>query len=77
MKVLLTGGGTGGHFYPLIAVAEALNDLAIKEKIIDLELFYISDSPYDQRAIEDNGIKFFKLETGKQRTYFSRRSSRL
>ncbi len=71
MKILLTGGGTGGHFYPLIAVAEALNDLAIKEKIIDLELFYISDSPYDQRAVEDNGIKFFKLETGKQRTYFS------
>lgn len=71
MKILLAGGGTGGHFYPMIAVAEELNDLAIKEKILDLELFYISDSPYDQRILDDNSIKFFKLETGKQRTYFS------
>lgn len=71
MKVLLTGGGTGGHFYPIIAVAEELNTLAIKEKILDLELFYISDSPYDQRVLDDNKIQFFKLSTGKQRTYFS------
>ncbi len=71
MKVLFAGGGTGGHFYPIISVAEALNDLAIKEKILDFELFYISDSPYDQRALDDARITFYKLETGKQRTYFS------
>ncbi len=71
MKILLTGGGSGGHFYPMIAVAEALNDVAEKEKILDLKLFYISDSPYDQKALDDNHIKFFKLETGKRRVYFS------
>lgn len=71
MKILLTGGGTGGHFYPLIAVAEELAELAKKEKVVEFELFYISDSPYDQRILDDNHIKFFKLETGKQRTYFS------
>ncbi len=70
MKILLTSG-PGGHFYPTIAVAEKLNDLAIEEKIVDMELFYISDSAYDQRALEDNHIKFYKLETGKRRTYFS------
>ena len=70
MKILLTSG-PGGHFYPMIAVAEKLNELAVEEKIIDLELFYISDSAYDQRALEDNHIKFYKLETGKRRVYFS------
>ena len=29
MKILITGGGTGGHFYPLIAVAEKINEIAI------------------------------------------------
>lgn len=71
MKVLLAGGGTGGHFYPIIAVAEKLRELALEEKILDLELFYIADTPYDKRALDDNGIEFIELETGKQRVYFS------
>jgi len=70
MKVVLTGGG-GGHFYPMIAVAESLNALALKEKIINHELIYISDSPYDQRALDDANIKFYELPTGKNRIYFS------
>lgn len=70
MKILLTSG-PGGHFYPMIAIAEKLNDLAVEEKIVDLQLFYISDSAYDQRALDDNHITFYKLKTGKQRVYFS------
>ncbi|MDQ5883511.1 MAG: UDP-N-acetylglucosamine--N-acetylmuramyl-(pentapeptide) pyrophosphoryl-undecaprenol [Patescibacteria group bacterium] len=70
MKIVLTGGG-GGHFYPMIAVAESLNELALKEKIISHELIYISDSPYDQRALDDANITFYELPTGKNRIYFS------
>jgi UDP-N-acetylglucosamine--N-acetylmuramyl-(pentapeptide) pyrophosphoryl-undecaprenol N-acetylglucosamine transferase len=70
MKIVLTGAG-GGHFYPMIAVADAINTLAKKEKILDLELFYISDSPYDQRALDDTNITYYELGTGKNRVYFS------
>ena len=42
MKILLIGGGTGGHFYPLIAVAEALNTMANEERLLELELYYSS-----------------------------------
>jgi UDP-N-acetylglucosamine--N-acetylmuramyl-(pentapeptide) pyrophosphoryl-undecaprenol N-acetylglucosamine transferase len=71
MKILLTGGGTGGHFYPLIAIAEKLYELCDKEKIVDLKLFYMSDSPYDKRALFENNITFVQIPSGKMRTYFS------
>jgi UDP-N-acetylglucosamine--N-acetylmuramyl-(pentapeptide) pyrophosphoryl-undecaprenol N-acetylglucosamine transferase len=71
MKILFAGGGTGGHIYPIMAVAEKLRDIAQEDKILNLELFYISDTPYDQRALDDNQIKFYELKTGKRRVYFS------
>jgi UDP-N-acetylglucosamine--N-acetylmuramyl-(pentapeptide) pyrophosphoryl-undecaprenol N-acetylglucosamine transferase len=74
MKILLTGGGTGGHFYPLIAIAESLNELALKEKIINMKLYYMSDSPYDKRMLFENGITFIQIPAGKMRTYFSVRN---
>lgn len=74
MKILLTGGGTGGHFYPLIAVAEKLIELSEKEKIIDLKLYYMSDTPYDKRMLFENKITFIQIPAGKMRTYFSVRN---
>lgn len=71
MKILLTGGGTGGHFYPLIAIAEKLNELSDKQKIIDLKLYYMSDTPYDNHMLFENKITFVQIPTGKMRTYFS------
>ena len=74
MKVLFTGGGTGGHFYPIIAIAQALNDLAQKEHLATLKLYYMSDDPYNERLLFDNGITFVKVSTGKMRTYASGRN---
>ena len=71
MKILLTGGGTGGHFYPLIAIAEKLVEAADKQKIIDLKLYYMSDKPYDKRMLFENKITFVQIPSGKMRTYFS------
>jgi UDP-N-acetylglucosamine--N-acetylmuramyl-(pentapeptide) pyrophosphoryl-undecaprenol N-acetylglucosamine transferase len=71
MKILLTGGGTGGHFLPLIAIAEKISELADKSKIIDLKLYYMSDRPYDKHMLFENNITFIKISTGKMRTYFS------
>jgi len=71
MKILLTGGGTGGHFYPLIAIAEKLIELSDKEKIIDLKLYYMSDAPYNKRMLFENGITYIQIPAGKMRLYFS------
>lgn len=71
MKILLTGGGTGGHFYPLIAIAEKLIEQAEKEKVIDFKLYYMSDKPYDKRMLFENKINFVQVPAGKMRIYFS------
>lgn len=36
MKVLMVGGGTGGHIYPAIAIAQA-----VQEKVIDSQILFV------------------------------------
>lgn len=69
MKILFTGGGTGGHFYPLIAIAEALNRITDEEKILNLKMYYMADVPYDTDALKSQYIKFIPISAGKLRVY--------
>jgi len=71
MKIIFTGGGTGGHFYPIIAVAQKLNTLLERENIADVKLFYMSTDPYNEELLATNNITFKKVTAGKLRTYFS------
>ena len=71
MKILLTGGGTAGHFYPLIAVAEAIRDIAKEEKLIEPMLYYAGPVPFDSEALFANNIEFVHTSAGKVRRYFS------
>lgn len=66
--VLLIGGGTGGHILPLKNLAEELDNLGSKVKII------VSNSDLDRKIIHKNfssseNIIYFK--TGKIRRYLS------
>ena len=71
MKILLTGGGTAGHFYPLIAVAEAIRDQARERKLLEPQLFYAGPVTFDNEALFANDIQFIKTSAGKARQYFS------
>ena len=71
MKIVFTGGGTGGHFYPIIAVAQKLNKIIDNEKILGVKLYYISNTPYDKEVLFENRIVFVQVNAGKMRTYFS------
>ena len=71
MKILLTGGGTGGHVFPLIAIAEELNRIADEDRILNMKLYYMSDTPYAPELWEQQFVTFIPISAGKLRVYFS------
>jgi UDP-N-acetylglucosamine--N-acetylmuramyl-(pentapeptide) pyrophosphoryl-undecaprenol N-acetylglucosamine transferase len=71
MKILFSGGGTGGHFYPIIAIAESLYEKTKEKKIIQPKLYFMSPTRYNPRALFDNDIEFVQVPAGKIRRYFS------
>ncbi len=71
MKIIFTGGGTGGHFYPLIAVAQEINSIVDRESLADVKLYYFSINEYDSTALFEQHITFVKIPSGKLRHYFS------
>lgn len=74
MKIVLTGGGTGGHFYPLIAVAQAINKLVEEDKLVEAKLYYFSTEQYNKQILFENRIEFRSIPAGKWRRYFSLRN---
>jgi UDP-N-acetylglucosamine--N-acetylmuramyl-(pentapeptide) pyrophosphoryl-undecaprenol N-acetylglucosamine transferase len=71
MKICFTGAGSGGHFYPNIAVAQALYQEARERKLLAPELHYIATNPFDERRLFDYDITFHRCPAGKARKYFS------
>ena len=67
MKIVFVGGGTGGHFYPLIAVAEEIERYARENQLLQPKKYYLGPTHYDEKALYDAGIKFVFCPAGKMR----------
>ncbi|MFA6050552.1 MAG: UDP-N-acetylglucosamine--N-acetylmuramyl-(pentapeptide) pyrophosphoryl-undecaprenol N-acetylglucosamine transferase [Candidatus Paceibacterota bacterium] len=71
MKIVLAGGGSGGHFYPLIAISQAIRDIVREKNLLQVKIYYLASSPYNEGILFDNEIEFHKIHAGKVRRYFS------
>ena len=69
-RILLVGGGSGGHAYPLIAVARALREQA-KARGYSLELRIFGQSELLKTAAKAESIDFKSVSAGKLRRYLN------
>jgi len=69
LSIAFTGGGTGGHIYPGLAVASWI------QKNFPCRIFWVgSNTGMDRAIVESAGIEFFGIPSGKLRRYFSLRN---
>jgi UDP-N-acetylglucosamine--N-acetylmuramyl-(pentapeptide) pyrophosphoryl-undecaprenol N-acetylglucosamine transferase len=64
MKIVITGAG-GGHFYPLIAVAECIRKESFSQKLTQPEIYFFSDKSYDDEALFGIRATFVETKAGK------------
>ena len=64
-KIVLTGGGTAGHVTPNMAIIPRLKEMGY-------EISYIGTyNGIERKLIEDMGIPYYGISSGKLRRYFS------
>lgn len=71
MKILLTGGGTGGHFYPIVAIIDEIYKIAEQKRLLVPKIIFASNSKYDPDILKSKDVIFRKIPSGKMRRYFS------
>ena len=70
LRVLLTGGETGGHIYPLISVAEELQNIAAEHGVV-VETHYVGAPGRFREILLEQGIRISDIFSSKWRRYFS------
>ncbi len=70
IRIALTGGGSGGHIYPLIAVAQKIFDASRRSSLEADIRFFGSPGSY-RTMLEGYGISVSSITESKWRRYFS------
>lgn len=80
MRILFTGGGTGGHIYPIVAIKRALARFdsacpaarrARRGKHKEIRFLYVGPDGFSKGVFKKEGVKCKFILAGKLRRYFS------
>lgn len=67
LRILLTGGGSGGHIYPLLAVSDAIAEMSG----VEAQISYVGPKHVLNREFIDREIRVFHIVSSKWRRYAS------
>ena len=70
IRICLTGGASGGHFFPLLFVSKEIEKIAEKENL-SLKIFYLGSKPFKEELFKNKNIDVYLLPEIKLRKYFS------
>ncbi|MEX0870131.1 MAG: glycosyltransferase, partial [Candidatus Spechtbacterales bacterium] len=73
ISIIITGGGSGGHTFPLIAVIRELKKQAEQEGV-KVKIVFMGPKDNSSEALKNEGIKIKNISAGKLRRYFSFRT---
>ena len=69
IKILFTGGGSGGHVFPLVSVLKEMHKFApdFQKQGLDLSFYYIGSNDFTLDFIKNEDIEVQVLNIKKQR----------
>lgn len=71
LKIIFTGGGSGGHTMPALSMIQDLKEFSNKEKKEIKILFIGSYNGVEKDILKKHNIDYNEISTGKLRRYFS------
>src|SRR3989338_10296717 len=71
MRIVLTGGGSGGHIFPIVVVSRELKRISPNYNIKHMDLYYIGPNGFSKDILKKEGIHTRIIPAGKIRRYVS------